>query len=141
MNTLTAAIYQRLTSDAALAGLLADYPSGSNVPAVFTDDRVPGDAVMPYVVTSGEVANEPWDTKLSRGRQPYRDIYVYGPHRSTKIVEDAAERIVELFHRHRLIIEGWTVVRANCHGPVRLSADDYDARIVSVRYMMEAADA
>jgi hypothetical protein len=141
VNTLTAAVYQRLIADGTLASLLAAYPAGSATPAVFTDDRVPADAAMPYVVTSGEIANEPWDTKTSRGRQPFRDIYVYGPHRSTKTVEDAAERIVELFHRHPLNLAGWRVIRANAHGPVRLSSEDYDARIVSVRYMMEANDA
>ena len=137
MNVLTAAFYQRLVNDSVLADLLTEYPAGLGVPAVFTDDRVPQDAQLPYIVTSGETANEPSDTKNSEGRRPFRDVYCYAPHQSTKLVEDIAERVRELFHRHKLPVAGYTTVIANAHGPVRLSADDYDARLVSVRLRLE----
>lgn len=137
MNVLTAAFYQRLVGDDELADLITEYPDGTGVPAVFTDDRVPQDAVLPYVVTAGETANEPADTKNSEGRRPFRDIYCYAPHQSTKLVEDIAERVRELFHRHMLEVDGYDTVIANAHGPVRLSADDYDARLVSVRLRLE----
>ena len=71
MSILTQAIYDRLTMDPILAGLLATYRGG---PAVFTTDPAPGDAGMPLVVTAGEVTQTPWDTKDTRGRQIYRDV-------------------------------------------------------------------
>ena len=137
MDVLTTAFYQRLVNDGVLADKLSEFPAGSGTPAIFTDDRVPASAALPYIVTSGEVANEPWDTKTSEGRWPFRDVYVYCPHNSTSLVEQIAERVRALFHRHDLTVEGYRTVVANAHGPIRLSSDDYDARIISVRLRLK----
>jgi hypothetical protein len=139
---LTAAIYNRLASDSILVGWLADY-QGS--PAIFTDDRLPGseggDAPeFPYVWSHGEVANEPWDTKTSLGRSPTRDIVAYHEHRATVEVEQIAERIYRLFHRHRLPVGGHRTVTARASGPIRISSDDYDARIVTVRFRLSETE-
>lgn len=128
MDVLTAAIFQRLSNDSELAGLLAD-GAGS----VYTDDRVPPDAALPYVVSAGNVADEPWDTKTSQGRRPTRDVGVYFPHRSTKTLEQAAERVRALLHRHPLAIDGHRTVTARVSGPIRISSDDYDARVLTLR--------
>lgn len=132
MDALTAAVYARLSGSTQLAGLLAVYENG---PAVFTDDRVPGDAVKPYVVSSGNVADEPWDTKTNRGRRVTRDVGVYADHRDTKTVEAAAETVHRLFHRQALSVDGWHNVTTRVSGPIRLSADDYDARVLTVRFL------
>lgn len=133
MDPLTVAVYQRLVTDGTLTGLLATYEDG---PAVFTDDRVPPDAVMPYVVSAGNVAEEIFETKTAVGRRPTRDIGVYVPHRETATVEQAAWRIRELFHRHRLDVSGFRTVTAAVSGPIRISAEDYDARVLTVRFRL-----
>lgn len=133
MDAITSAVYQRLTGDPTLTGLLATY---AGLPAVFTDDRVPTDAVLPYVVSSGNVADEPWDTKTSLGRRVTRDVGVYVGHRQTRTVEQAAEQVRRLFHRHRLVVDGWGVITARVSGPIRLSADEYDARVLTLRFML-----
>jgi hypothetical protein len=137
MDRLTVAVHDRLASDAELVGLLASYKGG---PAVFTDDRVPRDASMPYVVSSGNVADEAWDTKTSTGRRVTRDLGVYAPQRQTATVERAAERCRVLFHRHRLTVAGFGTVTARVSGPIRMSADEYDGRVLTLRFMF-AGDA
>jgi hypothetical protein len=133
MDALTSAVWQRLTSDPTLVQMLADSPSGN--PGVYTDDRVPATASRPYVVSSGNVADEPWDTKTGIGRRVTRDVGVYADHRNTATVEQAAERIRRLFHRHRLQVDGWGTVTARVSGPIRLSSDDYDARVLTLRFL------
>jgi hypothetical protein len=137
MDRLTSAVWQRLATDTALTGLLSEY---EGAPAVFTDDRVPADAALPYVVSSGNVADEPWDTKTGLGRRVTRDVGVYADHRQTRTVEQAAERIRQLFHRHVLQVDGWSTVTARVSGPIRLSSDDYDARVLTLRFMLTEDD-
>ena len=135
MDGLTAAFYQRLAGDSTLAADLAEYPDGSGVPAVFTDDRVPDDARPPYISTAGVLSDEAWDTKDVPGRFINRDVYLFFPHRQTDRIERATERVRTLFHRHRLHVDGWqTVVARTSVRPV--GADDYDARIVTVSLRM-----
>jgi hypothetical protein len=132
MDALTSAVYQRLSTDTTLAGMLTTF-EGS--PAIFTDDRADRSASRPYVVTSGNVADEPWDTKTNGGRRVTRDVGVYADHRQTKTVEAAAERVRRLFHRHPLVVAGYGTVTARVSGPIRLSADDYDARVLTLRFI------
>jgi hypothetical protein len=129
---ITAPIHQRLATDPELVELLDTY---EGQPAVFTDDRIPSGFPVDrfHVVSPGNVADEPWDTKTHQGRRPTRDLIVYGPHRSTRQIEQIAERVRALFHRHSLEVDGHRTVVARCSGPYRMSSDDYDARIVTLR--------
>jgi len=52
MSALSQAIYDVITSDATMEGLLSTYRGG---PAFFTVDPAPGDATMPYGVSAGAV--------------------------------------------------------------------------------------
>lgn len=130
---LTAALYQRLAGSTELTDLLAEHPEFAGSPGIYTDDRVPRDAAFPYVWTHGEVANEDWDTKTALGERPTRDVVVYHDHRQTAEVEQIADLVKGLLHRHRLDVDGWQTVAATCTGPVRMSSDDYDARVLTLR--------
>jgi hypothetical protein len=126
---LSGAVYDRMAQDSTLVAMLA------SADAIFLDDRVGPDVPLPYIVSAGNVADEPNDSKTDRGRRPTRDIYCYARHGSTALVEQMAERVLELFHRHRLTLEdGWYAYGATGHGPVAISSDDYDARLVTVRW-------
>jgi len=134
MSVLTAAVYDRLIGDATLAGMLATYRGG---PAVFTTDPAPGDASLPYIVTAGEVAQSPVDTKVDRGRRAFRDVRCYtAADGSAMLVESMAERVRTLFHRYELTVTGFGVIVANCVGPI--SADEQDAygRILTVEFLL-----
>ena len=134
MSVLTAAVYDRLIGDATLAGMLATYRGG---PAVFTTDPAPGDASLPYIVTAGEVAQSPVDTKVDRGRRAFRDVRCYtAADGSAMLVESMAERVRTLFHRYELTVTGFGVIVANCVGPVAADEQDAYGRILTVEFLL-----
>lgn len=135
MGAITAAFYDLLAGDPTLAGLLSTY--GGN-PAVFTTDPAPGDAIMPYVVTAGEVSLIPFDSKTTLGRTIMRDVRCYtAADGSTVAVEAIAERVRALFHRQWIVIAGFNWILAECSGPIVADERDAYGRIVTVRMTME----
>jgi hypothetical protein len=137
MSVITQSLYDRLSGDATLVGLLGAY---GGQPAIFTTDPAPGDAVLPYIVTAGEVAQSPADTKNSRGRQLMRDVRCYAADSgSAETIEAIAERVRFLLHRYELVISSWQTVIADCTGPVVADEKDAYGRIVTVNYRIEEA--
>jgi len=135
MSIISEALYNILANDATLSALLSTY--GGN-PAVFTTDPAPGDATLPYIVTAGEVAQTPFDTKTSRGRELWRDVRCYAAANGSAVtVEAMAERVRALLHRQAIVIAGWVWLLGECSGPI--VADELDAygRIVTVRLVVE----
>lgn len=136
MDALTLAIHNLLTSDGALAALLATYGEYGG-PAVFTTDPAPGDATLPYIVTAGNVVDTPFDTKTGQGRRIWRDIRCYAPKGgSAATVEQIAERARELLHRLPFVVTGFTVEIVECSGPVAADEPDAYGRIVTVKLTM-----
>jgi len=137
MNALTQGMYDRLSADLVLVGMLASY---DGAPAIFTIDPVPGDAVLPYVVSSGDVADTSFDTKLDLGRRIWRDVRCYTEADGDSIpVELIAERVRGLLHRHRLVVAGYGTLVAECSGPRAANEQDVYGRIVSVKLIMMEA--
>jgi hypothetical protein len=135
MSILTGAIYDVLANDATLAGLLATY---NGQPAVFTIDPAPGDAVLPYVVTAGEVSQAPEEAKNCLGRELRRDVRCYAAADGSAVtVEAIAERVRTLLHRQAMVIPGFVWILGDCDGPI--AADEVEAygRIVTVRLIVE----
>jgi hypothetical protein len=107
--------YDRLVGNGPLVALLATYNGG---PAVFTFDPVPEDAVLPYIVTSGNEDEQPFDTKTESGRQVDRMVRCYTEGLGDpSLVDDIAEQARNLFHRHKLVVPGWGVFIADADGP------------------------
>ena len=132
---LTQALYDVLAGDATLAGLLATY---QGEPAVFTTDPAPGDAVLPYIVTAGAVAQVPFDTKTTLGRTITRDVRCYAAASGSAVtVEAMAERVRALLHRQTLEIDGFVWVLAECSGAMAADEQDSYGRIVTVRMVVE----
>jgi hypothetical protein len=137
VNALTQGIYDYLSSDVLLVGMLASY---DGAPAIFTIDPVPGDAVLPYVVSAGDVADTSFDTKLDLGRRIWRDVRCYATADGDSIpVEQIAERVRTLLHRHILTVAGYGVLVAECSGPVTRNEQDVYGRIVTVKLIMMEA--
>jgi hypothetical protein len=134
VNALTQGIYDYLSSDPPLVGMLASY---EGAPAIFTIDPVPGDAVLPYLVSSGDVADTSFDTKLDLGRRIWRDVRCYATADGDSIpVEQIAERVRRLLHRHSLVVDGYGVLVAECSGPRAANEQDVYGRIVTVKLIM-----
>ena len=135
MGAVTEAIYDVLAGDATLVALLSTY---GGEPAIFTTDPAPGDAELPYIVSAGEVAQTPWDTKTTRGRVAVRDVRCYTEASGSAVVVEAiAERARVLLHRQTLAISDFVCVVADCSGPVAADGQDAYGRIVSVRLTIE----
>jgi len=135
MSAITAAIHDALASDATLAAMLSTY---GGEPSIFTTDPAPGDATLPYVVTAGEVAQTPFDTKTTRGRVVTRDVRCYTDATgSAAVVEAIAERVRALLHRQTLTISDFVCVVADCSGPVSADGQDAYGRIVTVTMTIE----
>ena len=135
MSVLTAAIHDVLAGDAALVALLATY---GGRPAVFTTDPAPGDAPLPYVVTAGDVVQIPWDTKLTRGREVWRDVRCYAAASGSAVtVEAIAERVRALLHRQAITIDGFTWVLAECSGPIVADEQDVYGRVLTAKFTIQ----
>jgi len=137
MSALSQAIYDVITSDPTMTGLLSTYRGG---PAFFTVDPAPGDATMPFGVSAGAVIATPWDTKTTRGWEVSRDLRFYtAADGSAVTVEALAERARTLLHRQVLAIDGYTVIVAECMGPMAADEQDAYGRILTIRLIMEEA--
>ena len=131
MSLVTRALYERLAGDYELTSLLSSY-NGS--PAIFTVDPPPGDAVLPYIVSAGEVAQAPFDTKTDQGRDLRRDVRCYTEADDDGMtIEAIAERVRALLHRQPLAVDGFGIFIAECQGPIAADEEDAYGRIVSVR--------
>jgi len=118
-----------------MVDLLATYRGGA---AFFTTDPPPGDATMPFGISAGQVAVTPWDTKTTLGRETWRDLRFYtAADGSAVTVEALAQRARELLHRQILPVAGYSVIVAECTGPIVADEQDAYGRIVTIRLMME----
>lgn len=130
MNALTQALYDVMISDTQLGGMLAKY---KGLPGVFTTFPVPEKADVPYVVSAGAVADLPWDTKTSRGREITRDVKAYALNDGNPVpVETIAERVRALFHRRTLPIQGYNWVISSVIGPIAADDESYFGRVVTL---------
>lgn len=128
---ITQAIYDVLVNDAALAGMLAEY---KGLPAIFTFDPAPEDASFPYIVTAGSPVQTPYDTKLSHGRQIWRDVRCYdAANGSVANVEAIAERVRALLHGQKISATNFATIWAECDGPTVADDGSSYGRIVTLK--------
>lgn len=127
---LTKTHYDVLTGDATLVAMLATYKTK---PAVFTTDPPPSDAVLPYIITAGELTTVPFDTKDQQGEEYWRDVRCYTARTgSEKRVDEIASRVKDLLHRQPLVVDGAVVMVSEVTGPRRgPEEDDAYSRIVT----------
>jgi hypothetical protein len=134
---ITQAIYDQLTADATLTALLATY---DGLPAIFTTDPAPGDATLPYIVTAGDVANIPFDTKNCLGETVTRDVRCYANAGGSAVeVEAIARRVRALLHRQPLTISGYNWIMSDCTGPVQVDERFVYGRIITVSVTAQEA--
>lgn len=130
MSILTQAIYAKLAGDPDLIAMLASY---NDLPAIFTVDPAPGDASLPYIVTAGEVAQSPFDTKTTQGRRLVRDVRCYAhADGSAVVIEAIAERVRALLHRQKIEIDGYRWLISDVAGPIVADEPDHYGRVLSL---------
>ncbi|TFV83159.1 DUF3168 domain-containing protein [Blastococcus sp. CT_GayMR16] len=135
--SLSTALHARMVADGQLGELLAIY---AGQPAVFTVDPPPDDAELPYVITPGELATNPFDTKDLRGRELYQDIRCYTARTgSSKAVGDIADRVRVLFHRRPIVVDGQPSLLTSVTGPRNAGGDDSYGRLLTVRVVLDPA--
>ncbi|MEY5098721.1 MAG: hypothetical protein RJA36_1440 [Pseudomonadota bacterium] len=106
--------------------------------AIFTADRVPPDANMPFLMLGPPVTDEPdriMDGESGR-RTVTKDLKLYFPGNADEgPLEEAAERLRNILADRSLTVPGFSRARiAIVNGPIGLSADtDADGRLVSIR--------
>lgn len=144
MSVVTMLITDRMVNDPQLVALLDTYQNdGEPVgPAVFSDPLVPENAPEKYVWLLGPDNDEPSDTKLSLGRRINRTIWCRAKNAgSWSVVEDIAERVVDLFHRKPLTggtsakhLTGW---KCTASGPVSIDSEDESIVCLAVTLDLE----
>lgn len=135
MSVFTEGFHAALIGDATLVALLSIF---NGEPAVFTTRLVPPGAKLPYIVTTGEISNVPFDTKNTLGRTINRDIRCFTELTgSAVIVEQIAARVREIFHRKSIVFVGFATFITDVTGPIEIDEDDAYGRVVTVRTVME----
>jgi len=130
MSVITKAIFDVLNSDATLTALLGTFSGNAGI---FTTDPPPSKAVLPYIVTAGDVSGLPFDAKNAFGRAVDRDIRCYSDATGTaKTVEDIANRVRVLFERQIIAITGFDTIIASTSGPTAVDEEDIYGRVVTV---------
>ncbi len=140
MSAFSSGFYTILSGDTTLTNLLGTFTptTGSARPAIFTYEPIPKNVEGPYVITVGEISDEPaLDTKDSTGRRIVRDIRAYVPAKgSTAAIETIADRIRVLFHRVSVSMSGFTTIYVNVSGPIVLDELDVYGRVLSVELLL-----
>lgn len=115
MREVTQALYNVLANDLTLVTLIAKYQGD---PAIFTFHPVPEDAVLPFIVTEGEISLEPDDTKTTTRLDVMRviDCYVEGRGDSGEI-EAISDRVRVLLHDTDMPVVGWSTSNQSVSGP------------------------
>ena len=139
MSAITQAVFNRLSQDAELVSQLSLF---AGRPAIFTQEDVPGGALYPYIVTAGEITNNPWYSKDSFGSDVRRDIRCYDDaQQGSKRIEDIADRIARLFRPETPLTfpagSGLASVVTDARGPVIAPTDPTShGRIIMVRLLI-----
>jgi hypothetical protein len=115
MTVVVPALYNTLVGDSNLTARLSTY-NGS--PAIFSNQKVPSDASVPYVVISPPVADVNFDTLKELGRDVIHDVWVvFAETGSVSDLDDAAERVRTLLHKTPLTVSGHQHVQTYASGP------------------------
>lgn len=131
-----AAFRARLVAVSAVTSLVAKYPVDSSDPAIFTADRVPEDAVAPFVwvqpiAGAGEIAN-----KTGRTDQVFGAVGVYDEETGSCAEVDAlADAVFDALDHAPLTFAGAAVAYVvSCGRPVAAPVGDrLVGRVLQVR--------
>lgn len=133
-DELPKALHDQLSRDTLLCLQLSRFDGR---PAVFYS-TVPERAELPYVVIGATTGYEPRDSKLTRGAEITREVFVIGDDEGN--VEKISERVRELLHRAPLVVRGYSVLASRVvEGPRRSDVEGAYARVMSARVWIQEA--
>ena len=127
-------IFDALAADGTLVGLITTF---KGEPAIFTPVADP-QAELPYIVLTGPIINENFDTKTKNGLQPIFDIKVYTAETGSRVAVDViAAQVHTVLHRGTIVITGYTLIHALVDGPVEQVEEGVYGRRLSCRLVLE----
>lgn len=134
---ISKAVMDKLRQDSILVDLLSVGDTGK--PSVYLQGPPPGTVRFPFIISPGNVADAPFDTKTSQGRDIQRDIAAYDhADNGVAAVEAIAERIRAIFHYTSVSVEGWgTVLTEVISGPIANDGERTVGRLLTVRFVLE----
>ena len=134
MTRVQDGIYQMLVATTEVSSRLSTY---RGKPAIFTRNRIPGDAVPRYCVIEDALGDSPWDTKTTRGREVLHDIkFLDFESGDPSLVQDAAEFARDVLHRGPgITVSGYGTLIAVVSGPIAVPSDDQTyGRVITARF-------
>ncbi len=151
MDSISARLYDVLSSDAVLQGLLPKSVIDDSRAAVYTTIPVPSGAVMPYVVAyAGNVfavdedpLDEPGAASTYYARIG-RDVHCYTPRPddgggSASLVQDLAARVRQLLHRQPFVLDDGRMLSMRAAPAIVNDGDEAFGRVVSVDILVATA--
>ena len=138
MIALEAAIHTALVDDVELRSLIGTY---KGAPAVFTQP-LPQDAKkgLPYVIISGVIADNDFDTSTTRGREIGLNLRCYSQISTDSTdIENIAERLRKIFHRVKVPVGGYKTLDVTVSGPINAptSSPDLLGRVLALTFTLE----
>ena len=138
------AIRDVLVADSTLTAMLSTFTprgGGTAAPAIFTQDPVPENAALPYVVVAGPISDEPFDAKGEPlGRDALIDIRCYTARTgSVSVVTQIASRVRTLLHRQEVAVTGLAWIETILSGPIKQDEDETYGRVLNARLMYSGA--
>lgn len=126
---LSLPLYAALTLNPDIVALLGEWQGTASI---FTNRPTPPDAAYPMLVTAGDVTRSDDDLLDDPVLVIVRDISIFGQNTAvggnnqTRICDNIALRVRDLFHRQRTSIEvdQWDVLDIVCQGPIVGPTDD-----------------
>lgn len=136
-SVVTKAIYERLSRDEILKRMISTY---KGKPSIFTIEPIPENASLPYIVISGHVFDEPFDSQTTRGRRIRENVFCFTKADGSMLnVEKIAERVRELLHRKEkeIEVEGYQTVLVRCTGPNSIFLDGVYGMVINVEFYID----
>ena len=136
MSVFSLAFFTTLKGDATL---IADLSSFNSRKSIFMYQPIPKDVEPPYIISTGEISDDSFDTKDTVGREIRRDIRCYDFAEGDAIrIERIAERVRTLFHRQSISFTGFKTIHIDVFGPIIADEEDLYGRILTVRCLLDA---
>lgn len=133
MTRVQDGIYQRLAGVTEITSQINSY---KGKPAIFTRSHVPGDAPARYIVIEDALADNPWDTKTTDGREVLHDIKFYDfESGDPSTVQDVAEIARDALHRKPVTVSGYGGLIAVVVGPIAMPTENQVyGRVITARF-------
>jgi len=140
MSAFTKGIYDVLTADSTLTDKLSTY---YGVPAIFSNDIIPENAVLPYIVISSPISDIDFGTKDRDGREVIQNVRGYiNADTDLRVLDDIMDRVRTLLHRKEgdISVTGYNTLISDTSGGTEAPTEDsVIGQILTIRMILTSA--